>query len=218
MTVSAEDGQHIQRGIDPLVSTEWLETHLKDPDLVVIDIRSAEQYSKGHIAESIHVPTENWWQTRDQLLLELPDPDTLRALIGRAGIRSGSKVVLVNAIDSDFDRSHPPYVGWTLICGGVKNVAILDGGYNKWVSENRAVSAETSRPREEAYSGAFRGELSVSKQYVERRLSGMHNTAIVDSRSPEDFFGVSPVMFSSRSGHIPGAACLPAAWASMEAS
>ena len=213
MTVSAEDRQYIQRGIDPLVSTEWLENRLNAPDLVVIDIRSAEEYSKGHIPESVNVSTENWWETKNQLLLELPDPDTLRVLIGRAGIRSDSKVVLVNKIDSDFDRSHPPYVGWTLIYGGVKNVAILDGGYNKWISESRAVSTKIFTPGEETYSGAFQERISVSKRYVERHLSDSQNTTIVDSRSPEDFFGVTPMMLSSKSGHIPGAGCLPAAWA-----
>ncbi|MBN2318790.1 MAG: sulfurtransferase [Acidobacteria bacterium] len=213
MTVSAENRQYIQRGMDPVVSTEWLAAHLNDSDLVVIDIRGAEEYSKGHIPESVNVSTENWWVTRNQLLLEPPDPDALRALIGRAGIRPDSKVVLVNKIDGDFDRSHPPYVGWTLIYGGVKNVAILDGGYNKWTSESRAVSTKIFTPREETYSGAFQERISVSKRYVESNLSDSRNTTIVDSRSPEDFFGVAPMMLSSKSGHIPGAACLPAAWA-----
>ena len=213
MTVSAEDGQNIERRIDPLVSTEWLENHIDDPNLAVIDIRSAEEYSKGHIPESVNVSTENWWVTRNQLLLELPDPDTLRAIIGRAGIRPDSKVVLVNKTDSDFERSHAPYVGWTLIYGGVKNVAILDGGYNKWISENRVVSKKEFIPREETYTGAFQEGILASKQYVERNLSDPRNTAIVDSRSPEDFFGVTPMMLSSKSGHIPGAVCLPAAWA-----
>jgi thiosulfate/3-mercaptopyruvate sulfurtransferase len=213
MTVSADDGQYIERRIDPLVSTEWLGNHINDPNLVVVDIRSAEEYSRGHIPESVNVSTENWWVTRNQLLLELPDPDTLRAIIGRAGIRSNSKVVLVNKTDADFDRSHPPYVGWTLIYGGVKNVAILDGGYNKWISENRAVSKKEFIPGEETYAGAFQERILASKRYVERNLSDSQNTAIVDSRSPEDFFGVSPMMVSPKSGHIPGAVCLPAAWA-----
>ena len=37
------------RTIDPIVSTDWLEAHLGDKDLVVIDVRFAEHYEAGHI-------------------------------------------------------------------------------------------------------------------------------------------------------------------------
>jgi thiosulfate/3-mercaptopyruvate sulfurtransferase len=213
MTVSAENGQYPQRGIDPLVSTEWLANHFNDPDLVVIDIRNAGEYSKGHIAKSVNVSVEKWWITKNQLLLELPEPDALRNLIGRAGIRADSKVVLVNKIDSDFDRSHLPRVAWTLIYGGVKSVAILDGGFNAWISEGRSVSTKTFTPPEVTFTGALQEWISVSKPYVERCISDSQDTTIVDSRSPGDFFGITPMMISSKIGHIPGAACLPVEWA-----
>jgi thiosulfate/3-mercaptopyruvate sulfurtransferase len=213
MTVSAENQQYIQRGIDPLVSTEWLAAHLDDSDLVIIDIRSAGEYSKRHLPKSINVPTDKWWITKNQLLLELPDPDALRELIGHAGIREDSKVVLVNKVDSDFDRCHPLRVAWTLIYGGVKSVSVLDGGFNKWTSEDRSVSTKISTSPETIYTGAFQEWISVSKSYVERCVSESRDVAIVDNRAPGDFFGVSPMMVSGKSGHIPGAACLPAEWA-----
>ena len=211
--VSAENRENIQRGIDPVVSTEWLAAHLNDSGLVVIDIRSAGEYSKRHIPESVNVPTDQWWITKNQLLLELPEPDALRDIIGQAGIREDSKVVLVNKVDTDFDRSHLPRVAWTLIYGGVKSVSVLDGGFNKWISEGRSVSVKISSSPEAIYTGAFQDWISVSKSYVERYLSDFQDTAIVDNRAPADFFGVTPMMPPSQSGHIPGAACLPAEWA-----
>ena len=119
MTVSAETGQYPQRDIDPLVSTEWLANHLNDSGLAIIDIRSAEEYAKRHIPKSVNVWVEKWWITRNQLLLELPDPDVLRALIGRAGIGADSKVVLVNKIDTDFDRSHLFGIAGLSECAGL---------------------------------------------------------------------------------------------------
>jgi thiosulfate/3-mercaptopyruvate sulfurtransferase len=212
-SVSAQNRQYIQRGIDPLVSTEWLAGHLNEPDLVVVDIRNADEYSRGHVPQSVNVSTDRWWVTRNRLLLELPAPDALRDLIDRAGIGADSKVVLVNKIDTDFDRSHLPRVAWTLIYAGVKRVSILDGGFNKWMSEGRPVSTDIFTPRETAYAGAIQDRILVSKQSVERCLSDLKNTTIVDSRAPGDFFGVSPMMSPSRSGRIPGAKCLPAEWA-----
>ena len=122
-------------------------------------------------------------------------------------------MVLVNKVDTDFDRSHLPRVAWTLIYGGVRNVAILDGGFNKWISEDRSVSGKIFASPAVAYTGALQERISVSKPYVERCLADSQNTTIVDSRAPGDFFGVTPMMMSSKSGHIPGAVCLPAEWA-----
>ncbi|MBN2242835.1 MAG: sulfurtransferase [Acidobacteria bacterium] len=213
--VSAQNRTYGQREMDPLVSSEWLAARLNGGNLLVIDIRSADEYSKGHIPGSANVPTDRWWVTRNQLLLELPDPGGLRDRIGQAGIRTDSKVVLVNKVDTDFDRAHLPRVAWTLIYGGVQAVSILDGGLNKWISEGRPVSTDPFAPREAAYEGVIQEKIRISKPDLVRILSfsGSEAAAIIDSRAPGDFFGVSAMMPSSKSGHIPGAACLPVDWA-----
>jgi len=212
VTVSAATRQYHQRGIDPLVSTEWLSEHLNDAGLVIIDGRSEAIYSKGHIPRAGNVPVERWWVTGNKLLLELPSPDALRDRIGQAGIDAGSKVVLVNENKGDFDRGHVVRVAWTLIYGGVKSVAILDGGYDKWTSEGRAVSAEPYVYPAVAYAGTFRDQISVSKLSVKSQLNSSQAT-ILDNRMPEDFFGISPWVVPSKAGHIPGAVCLPISWA-----
>jgi thiosulfate/3-mercaptopyruvate sulfurtransferase len=213
MTAPAAKRDYRQRGIDPLVSTEWLAKHLNDSGLVIVDIRGAKDYASGHIPRAGNFPAEKWWVTRNRLLLELPDPEALRDLIGRAGISADSKVVLVNNIDTEFARSHLPCVAWTLIYGGVKSVAILDGGYKKWTSEGRDVAGEPYIPPAKAYTGTFQERVLALKSDVERCLLNPQQVAIVDSRTPEDFFGISPLMLSPKSGHIPGAVCLPAPWA-----
>lgn len=74
------------RRIDPLVSTEWLATNSNLDDLVIIDIRTAAEYEAGHIAGAINVPFEvpfsAWITMENDLLLELPNTDTLLATIG----------------------------------------------------------------------------------------------------------------------------------------
>ena len=44
------------RAISPIVSTDWLEKHLDDPKLVIVDIRLGEEYAAGHIPHAINVP------------------------------------------------------------------------------------------------------------------------------------------------------------------
>ncbi len=64
----------------PLVSTGWLKQHLNDPDVFVLDVRSAidgggaEAYQKGHIPGAIHSDYDKagWRVTRGGVPFMLP--------------------------------------------------------------------------------------------------------------------------------------------------
>ena len=65
------------RSIDPIVSTDWLQTQLAGKELTIIDIRWAEEYEAGHIPGAISVPfglQSVWAESGGDFLLELP-PD-----------------------------------------------------------------------------------------------------------------------------------------------
>src|SRR5213082_2241705 len=79
--------------VAPLVSTSWLKAHLKDPDVFVLDIRSAidgggvEAYQKGHIPSAIHSDYDKagWRVTRGGVPIMLPTLPELEKLIGELG-------------------------------------------------------------------------------------------------------------------------------------
>ena len=198
------------RTIDPIVSTEWLDDHRNEPGLILIDVRTAEKYGEGHIPMTTGVPVSQWWVIRDGLLLELPEDEDLRNLVGESGISVSSRVVLIGSTASDYERADCSRVGFTLIYAGVRNVALLDGGMEKWVAEGREVTDEPYTAPSVVYSGSFKKRIAVSKQYVARHLHG--SAKIVDARVPGDFFGVNPLEFSEREGHIFGAVNLPTPW------
>jgi thiosulfate/3-mercaptopyruvate sulfurtransferase len=202
------------RAIPPLVSTNWLAKSLDEPRLVIIDIRTSDRYLASHIPRAINVPFTSWSVTRKRLLMELPEAEVLFKAIGGAGIRSNSRVVVVNKVDIHHDIADATRVACTLMYAGVNNVAVLDGGYNKWLKEKRAVSEEMIKPKPTAYHSEMNKALFVDKAYVEKRLG---KVAIIDSRAPDEFFGVTQDLFTDRPGHIPGASCLPAPWVWTEA-
>ncbi len=114
------------RAIPPLVSTHWLARNIDDPELVIIDIRSSEEYSTGHIPKATNIPFPSWAVTRNDLLLELPEVSDLFNIIGSAGIKSNSKVVIINKTDIPFNLADATRVACTLLYGAVKNVAVLN--------------------------------------------------------------------------------------------
>jgi thiosulfate/3-mercaptopyruvate sulfurtransferase len=197
------------RTIPPLVTTKWLADNITQPGLVVVDIRNSDEYKAGHIPGAVNVPFSSWAVSRGGLLLELPTTDELFATIGGAGIKSDSRVVVVNKTDTNFTLADVARVAYTLIYAAVKNVAILNGGYNKWLKEKRPVSVKTVRPKKLAYKGKLNEEMFVTKEYVAKKLG---KSVIVDARSPDEFFGITQDLFTDRPGHIPTATCLPAPW------
>ena len=204
------------RSIDPIVSTEWLEARLATGGLVIIDVRETHAYGAGHIPRAISVPfspVSAWATSTDELLMELPEERDLFGVIGACGLTADSKVVIVTTLDQ---APAPPYaladatrVADTLIYAGVENVAILDGGYPKWVREGRKTTAEVPEIFSVAYSSSVSNATFVTTEYVRDRIG---RSVIVDARDAEEYFGVTVDPFAGKAGHIPTARSLPARW------
>jgi thiosulfate/3-mercaptopyruvate sulfurtransferase len=192
------------QNISPIVSTDWLEQNLRNPQLVVLDIRTETQYKKGHIPGSLSTPLNLWAITNNGLSLELPSDDTLRDLLGKSGIDASSVVVIVNRTETDFGRADATRVAWTCEVAGVENVSVLDGGYTKWIRENKAVSADAARAIPTTYVGRIDRSRVASKSYVLRKIG---KSVLVDARTPEDYFGIT-----SKPGHIKSAVDMPTPW------
>jgi thiosulfate/3-mercaptopyruvate sulfurtransferase len=222
---SAKHAPPSARTIDPIVSTEWLAANLETVGLVILDIRAKGDYDLGHIPGSINEPfvtgfdncsgpTSNWITgTDDCLWIQVPPANDLFVTIGNLGISRNSRVVIVTAPNP----GEPPFYGlanaarvaFTLIYAGVKNVAILDGGYPKWVAESRDVATQASVATQVTYQARVDEELIVSREYVRRHL---RKADIIDARDADVYFGVTIELYADKAGHIPTARSLPTPW------
>jgi len=213
------------RKIPPIVSTQWLYENLENPDLVIVDIRTKEEYLKGHIPKAVNVPFEfpesAWITVRNNLLVELPPKEELFKTIGSIGIRDDSLVVVVGKIPEctcpmgtcPFPLADAGRVAETLVYAGVKNVAILNGGHETWADEGKPLSKEDVKATPTVYNGKTQDSLIVTKDYVLDKVNSRNSdTLIIDTRDPEVYFGISVEDFSPVPGHIKGAKNLPAPW------
>src|SRR5262245_17114060 len=76
---------------DLLVSAAWLAQHLHAPNVKIIDARSAQDYSAGHIPGAILLPNGAFRSTRG-----VPDactPEEFAATAGALGVRATDTVV-----------------------------------------------------------------------------------------------------------------------------
>ena len=132
-------------------------------------------------------------------------------MIGSAGITAESRVVVVGKTDTTTDQVNLTRVAWTLIYGGIENVAILDGGFNAWKEAKKPLSTKARKPTAVTYQGKTNKSLSATKEYV---VSTIGQSNIIDTRMPDFFFGVSKlqVPFVAKAGRIKGSVSLPSAW------
>jgi len=193
------------RDIEPIVSTNWLEQNINNPKLVIVDIRKVEDYKAGHIPKAINVIYGSWAVMKAGLRNELPPIDDLSDVISAAGIGPESLVVLVGKSDPA-SRADIPRVAWTLKYAGIGNVAILDGGFEKWAAEKKALFTDVVKPKATNYQSKPNEGLFAKKDYV---LGAIGKAVIIDVREPDFYQGKKKLEFVAKAGRIKGAINLP---------
>lgn len=195
-----------------LVDTDWLEQHLGDEDLLVCDCRFAGDhdasrltYRSGHIPGAIHVYWLDDLSTADTTLTTfLPTAEEAAGALGRLGI--GERTFVVGYADNA--NLYASRLWHVLTVFGHPQVALLDGGIEKWAAEDRPLetvdhppAATTFRPRRGNDCAA-----PITAREIAARLNDPR-MRIVDTRAPAEFSGRE--RRAGRGGHVPGAVLLP---------
>ncbi|MGZ4153416.1 MAG: sulfurtransferase [Actinomycetota bacterium] len=200
-----------------LVDTDWLEGHLDDPNVRVIEVdEDTTAYEKGHIRGAV-----GWNWTTDlhtKVGRDYVSGQELSDLLSRAGVGEGTMVVLYGGNNNWFAA----YAYWILKLRGFDDVKLLNGGRKKWELESRELTQDVQNPPATGFaiSGSERPEIRALRDEVIAKV-GL-GIGVVDVRSPEEFRGEKlapdhlPQEQSQVPGHIPGAANIPWAKAANE--
>jgi thiosulfate/3-mercaptopyruvate sulfurtransferase len=198
--------------VAPLVSTTWLRQHLQDPDVLVLDVRSAidgggaEAYQKGHIPGAVHSDYDKggWRVTRGGVPFMLPTLPELEKLIGELGIDEDTHVVVVPAgvHYTDFGAAARTY--WTLKVTGVSKVSILDGGTAAWQAEGNATESGPSKPSPKIFTATLNKALLAESGEVQK-IEQAGSATLIDARPASFFVGKERAPAAKAYGHIPGA-------------
>ena len=196
----------------PLVTPQWLNEHLADTDLVVLDIRSAidgggaQAYAAGHIPKSVHSDYDKagWRVTRNNVPFMVPTVPELEKLIGDLGIDEDTHVVVVPAGVSVLDFGSAARTYWTLKYVGVKNISILDGGVAAWRSAGLPVETGTKAPSPKIFTATVDKSILAEANDVEA-IEGKGGATLIDARPASFFLGKEKAPASKAYGHIPGA-------------
>jgi thiosulfate/3-mercaptopyruvate sulfurtransferase len=191
-----------------LVSTEWLNEHLSDPSLVVLNIVfNRYEYEVGHIPGARQVLWSSIVAPPPQpnsggLSTELPPIEQLDSVLESTGVTNGSRVVIAGALMP----SARLFV--TLEYLGLKgNVAILEGGTDAWREERRPLTSDYPVFKQSVFTPDVQKHMIVTAEWV-RDAADRPRITLVDARTPQYYIGLDSAG-GPRSGHVPGACNLP---------
>ncbi len=201
---------------DVLVEPEWLEQHLNDETIRIIEVdENPALYAEAHIPGAIGF---DWKEDlQDQVKRDFLGPEAFGELFGSGGVCNDHTVVLYG----DRNNWFAAYTYWYLKYYGHDKVLLLNGPREKWIADGRPTSAQQPSHAPASFT-AKPGDQTI-RAYREEVLAAIEGpTRLVDVRSPAEFAGeiISPAGYeqegAQRAGHIPGAASVPWAQAVQE--
>ena len=197
--------------MDDLVSTDWLAQNLDQPDIVVVDAswhmpatgRSGrEEYLAAHIPGARFLDIDAVAETDSPLPHMLPSAEEFGRAMEELGVGRSDRIVVY-----DNSPTRNAARGWFMLRHfGATSVAILDGGFQKWVAEGRPTEKGRPAPRPASFNAVERVGEVVNKRAVANGLG----VPLIDARGRGRFEGSeADPRPGVASGHIPGAGNLP---------
>lgn len=211
LLVAASYKSFAQNAPSLLVNTASLAQELKDPKVVLLEVRptgaSAAQFIPGTQLVSLEDISTPMNHESGALMAELLPANILRTKLSALGVSDDSRIIVYDEGAGSMSFPATTRLIFTLQYLGLgSRTALLNGGLQAWKKDGRptttaVVAAKpghlTSRPTEPIVADAK----------LVSSIGAMPGYKLVDARSPVYYKGVEPSM--GQSGHIPGAVNIP---------
>jgi thiosulfate/3-mercaptopyruvate sulfurtransferase len=193
-----------------LISPNELAPHIADEGWAVVDcrfdladtVKGEQEYLESHIpgARYAHLDRDlSGAKTGSNGRHPLPTAEQMRDRFGALGIGPKSQIV---AYDAD-SGMYAARLWWMLRYMGHDAVAVLDGGFARWMREGHPVRGGREQWRSATFVGAARESWTLDAEAVLRGLEDAART-LVDARAAPRFRGENETL-DKTAGHIPGA-------------
>ena len=197
-----------------LVSSTWLNNHLNDSDLIVLDASQAKTATgEKSDLENIQIPGARIFNLKKDFSLQssdlpnmLPEARTFEASCRRLGINKSSKIVVYDNLGVYYS----PRVWWMFKTMGHENIAVLDGGLPHWVSNRYKTEPKVcSRFNTGDFTATLNSKHVKTFSFVKQNIKNQ-DSILIDARSEKRFKGLAPEPREGlASGHIPNAINIP---------
>ena len=195
-----------------IAETQWLEKNLENPNLAIIHIApTRDLYNRGHVPGAVFIPYKSILNTAGQPQFRGPSPEGMAELLQSAGVNRDSRVLIIYE-STPWIRTLADALRlfWTLEYLGHDQVAVLNGGLEKWLQEKRPTTIHPPTPRMGNFAPRKINPSNFLDMAAMKERIGRKDALILDTRNDLEYFGITlrkPDL--PRSGHIPGAKLFP---------
>jgi thiosulfate/3-mercaptopyruvate sulfurtransferase len=181
-----------------LASVAWLQAHLNDANVRIVDLRQKAKYDAGHVPGAVHLDLNHIRTTVNGVPGMVAPAAQLAEVFGALGIGAETTVVAYD----DVGNMLAARLFWTLEYVGHRHVRILNQGYQGWVAAGGAVSPTPSVYPATRFEVRLDPSRLITAEEIQARLNHQE-VALVDTRSTDEYTGRDKR--AQRGGHIPGA-------------
>ena len=198
-----------------LISPKTVNEHLEDPNWRFFDCRyvlTEPDKKQAEFAES-HLPGATYAHVNHDLAAPqiqgktgrhpLPKIAELIKTFSAWGISSSTQVVVYD----DSGGAYAVRLWWMLRWLGHDAVAVMDGGWPRWVQEGRQVTAALTVSEPKIFKASPRDNWLVTAEDIKADLDN-YEVRILDARNSDRFQGINETL-DPVAGHIPGAVSAP---------
>ncbi len=187
-----------------LVSTEWLQDHLNDPDVVILHSGSLALFDSLHIPGARLIIPASFTVNTNSNRNEMPHSDSIMELLRKLGVDNDSEIVLYHENIGLLNRTARVFVALDYLGLG-EQTKVLNGGLPAWLEEGYEITDvldDFSRGNLEPTDSK---ELIITAAEIDPQRWSDH-VVLIDARSDEEYYG-SPGSLEepSEGGHIEGA-------------
>lgn len=195
-----------------IVDAAWLQKHLHDPGLVLLQVGDQESFEAGHIPGARAISTGHEvaiHESPDGLYMQMPEPEDLHKKLEALGISDRSRIVAYYAKDW---LSPTTRLIFTLDYAGLgTQTVLLDGGLPAWTRAGGAVTKDIPAQKPGKLSPLKIKPLIADAATVRSHIAAK-GYRIIDGRAAKFYQGRDSTGDhdnKARAGHIPSAGNIP---------
>jgi len=182
-----------------LISSDALEPHLHQDNLLIVDMRDYDDYRHAHVPGAVHLDYADIAIAASPALGVLPPAETLAHDLTQLGLTPQHHVVAYD----DKAGVNAARLFWTLsVIQHPGGFSLLNGGFHDWYDAGKTASNSQPTIQPSEYNFVYQSNTQADRRYI---LDHLNNPQVIlfDCRSEEEYTGA--VARAQRGGHIPGA-------------
>jgi thiosulfate/3-mercaptopyruvate sulfurtransferase len=186
-----------------LAEPDWLWECRDDPTTRIVDCGTEDAYERAHIPEAVALSVHPWIKEPEDGL-HVMGPESFSQLMEGLGVSDETTVVCYD----DFNTTFAARLWWVLNYYGHTDAKVLNGGWHRWVLEERPVTFQPTEPQPGRFTPRQNEQVICRLDYLKEKFDDPGVTVL--NVLPEGHFrGQENPLENQRVGHIPGSINLP---------